>query len=65
MNRFQQCQLENMRCCKLCRPLPPPSNKAGAYLLPSVWKYVSLHFACMNAHIGAGQSREDAEIFWS
>ena len=56
MNRFQQCQLGNIRCCKPCSPLHP-SNKAGAYLLPSVWKYVSLHFACcMNAHIGAEQS---------
>ena len=65
MNRFQQCQLGNIRCCKPCSPLHP-SNKAGAYLLPSVWKYVSLHFACcMNAHIGAEQSEEDAEIFWS
>ena len=64
MNRFQQCQLENMRCCKPCSPLPP-SNKAGAYLLPSVWKYVSSHFASLNAHIGAEQSGGDAEIFWS
>ena len=26
MNRFQQCQLGNMRCCKPCSPPPPPTR---------------------------------------